>query len=105
MSTLRQSLKRLLGTFAFSIPAGITIIDVIGYVAKVEGASMQPVLNPLDNKSYITDYVFLYNWPVATNSFEKILRGDIVALVSPSDPKQRIIKRVIGLGVSGAFNN
>jgi inner membrane protease subunit 2 len=95
-----QPLKRFLGTLAFSIPAGITLIDVVGYVAKVEGTSMHPVLNPVDNKSLVTDYVFLYNWPVATNSFESIGRGDIVALVSPNDPQQRIIKRVIGLGVS-----
>ncbi len=87
-------------TLAFSIPAGVTIIDVVGYVAKVEGCSMQPVLNPLLEKIVVTDYVFLHNWPVATNSFHEIGLGDIIALVSPSDPRQRIIKRVIGLGVS-----
>lgn len=98
-----HSLKRLLGTLAFSIPAGITVIDIVGYVARVEGTSMHPVLNPLDNKALVTDYVFLFNWPVATNSFESVDRGDIVALVSPSNPQQRIIKRIIGLGVSGFY--
>jgi len=59
---------------------------------------MQPVLNPVqDNRRLITDYVFLYNWPIATNSFQEIRRGDIVAVVSPTNPKQRLIKRVIGL--------
>jgi len=89
------SFKSILKTLAFSIPAGVTIVDVVGYVAKVEGFSMQPVLNP--DPQNTTDYVFLHNWPVATNAYDRISRGDIVALISPRDPEQRIIKRVIGL--------
>jgi inner membrane protease subunit 2 len=74
-------------------------MKVFGYVAKVEGQSMQPQLNP-DNNSRSCDYVFLYNWPIITNSFNEIERGEVIALVSPRDPKQRLIKRVIGLSVS-----
>jgi inner membrane protease subunit 2 len=95
MLNLATNLKIVFKTLAYGIPVGITIIDVGGYVAKVEGYSMQPVLNPRHNSS---DYVFLNNWLVATNSFDKISRGDIVSLISPKDPRQRLIKRVIGLG-------
>jgi len=90
-----QSFRSFLKTLAFSIPAGVTIVDVIGYIAKVEGSSMQPVLNP--DPLGTTDYVFLHNWPVATNAYDRISRGDIVALISPRDPEQRIIKRIVGL--------
>lgn len=94
--------KTLLKTFVVGIPIGITLIDVFGYVAKVEGHSMQPLLNP-DNRNTtrrVSDYVFLHNWPIITNSYDKIQRGEIIALVSPRDPKQRLIKRVIGISVS-----
>ncbi|XP_060520133.1 mitochondrial inner membrane protease subunit 2 [Cylas formicarius] len=73
------------------IPIGITIIDLVGYVARVDGISMQPVLNPDKNS---TDYVFLNR--IAVKSYE-VNRGDIVSLVSPKDPTQKIIKRVVGI--------
>lgn len=75
----------------FGIPIGITVIDSVGYVARVDGISMQPALNPDKN---ITDYVFLNR--LAIKSYE-IKRGDIVSLVSPKDPSQKIIKRVVGV--------
>lgn len=52
---------------------------------------MQPALNPDVNTS---DYVFLSRWAVKNLSVE---RGDIVALISPKDPDQKIIKRVVAL--------
>lgn len=52
---------------------------------------MQPALNPEAGK---TDYVFLSSWKVRDY---QINRGDIVALISPKDPEQKIIKRVVGL--------
>lgn len=73
------------------IPIGITFFDVVGYVARVDGISMQPALNP--DKS-VTDYVFLNRW--AVRSLE-VHRGDIISLVSPKDPEQKIIKRVVGI--------
>lgn len=44
-----------LKTLILSIPVGITAVDVVGYIARVDGESMKPTLNP-DNKS---EYVFL----------------------------------------------
>lgn len=52
---------------------------------------MQPALNP-DNT--VTDYIFLNRWAVRSYEIE---RGDIVSLISPKNPDQKIIKRVIGL--------
>ncbi|XP_074038820.1 mitochondrial inner membrane protease subunit 2 [Leptinotarsa decemlineata] len=78
-------------TIFFGVPIGITIIDVFGYVARVDGISMQPALNPDVNQ---TDYVFLNKWVVKS---EEINRGDIVSLISPKDPSQKIIKRVVGV--------
>ncbi|CAG7833711.1 unnamed protein product, partial [Allacma fusca] len=95
MLNIATHLKIVFKTLLFGVPVGITFIDAVGYVAKVQGHSMQPVLNPRHNSS---DYVFLNNWPVTSNSFDKISRGDIVSLISPKDPQQRLIKRVIGLG-------
>lgn len=52
---------------------------------------MQPALNPDTRES--SDYVFLSRWAVHNYSVE---RGDIVSLISPKDPDQKIIKRVVG---------
>lgn len=53
---------------------------------------MQPALNPKCNGS--EDYVFLSKWSVR-NMY--VQRGDIISLISPKDPKQKLIKRVVGL--------
>lgn len=73
------------------IPIGITFLDRIGYIAKVEGISMQPTLNPDAEQP---DYVFLNRWAVRS---QNIQRGEIVAIVSPKTPNQTLIKRVVGL--------
>ncbi|XP_014296032.1 mitochondrial inner membrane protease subunit 2 [Microplitis demolitor] len=73
------------------IPIGITFVDTVGYIARVDGISMQPALNP---NSHVTDYVFLNRWSVRNYNFN---RGDIISFVSPKHPDQTLIKRVIGL--------
>ncbi|XP_066154050.1 mitochondrial inner membrane protease subunit 2 [Euwallacea fornicatus] len=84
-------ISNFLKSLIFGVPIGITVVDSIGYIARVDGISMQPALNPDRN---ITDYVFLNR--LAVKSYE-VQRGDIVSLVSPKDPSQKIIKRVVGL--------
>lgn len=73
------------------IPIGVTIIDSLGYVARVDGISMQPALNPDQTQA---DYVFLNKWSVKEY---QVQRGDIIALISPKDPSLNIIKRVVGV--------
>ncbi len=52
---------------------------------------MQPALNP---DADICDYVFLSRWGIRNYTVD---RGDIVSLISPKDPEQKIIKRVVAL--------
>lgn len=73
------------------VPVGVTFLDCVGYVARVEGVSMQPALNPDEN---ISDYVFLSRWAIRDLN---VKRGDIISLVSPKDPDTKIIKRVVAL--------
>lgn len=83
-------LKRIGKNFLYSVPVTVVFLDSVGYVAKVEGISMQPSLNPEDQKS--NDYVLLNKW--AMRNYE-IAHGDIVALTCPRDPDQKLIKRII----------
>ncbi|ALC41418.1 CG9240, partial [Drosophila busckii] len=87
----------------------ITFLDCVGYVARVDGkynaiqtigttnlccivgTSMQPALNPVAEER---DFVFLLRWGIHDCNVE---RGDIISLISPKDPAQRIIKRVVGM--------
>lgn len=79
-------------SFIIGVPIGITIIDTVGYIARVDGISMQPALNPQNHIE--EDYVFLNRWSVKGYD---IKRGDIISLISPKDPSQKIIKRVVGI--------
>lgn len=84
-------LKTVCRSVLLGLPIGITFLDTVGYVARVEGISMQPVLNP---EALNTDYVFLSRWAVRDY---KVQRGDVISIVSPKDPNQKIIKRVVAL--------
>lgn len=80
------------GPVALVAFAGVNwIFDNVGYVACVEGGSMQPVLNPLWPKY---DWVFLSCFAVRNYD---VKRGDVVTIISPHDPKELFIKRVMGL--------
>lgn len=83
--------KSLLKSVLVGVPVGVTFLDIVGYVARVEGISMQPVLNP---ESTDTDYVFLSRWAIRNYD---VKRGDIISLTSPKDPSQKFIKRVVAL--------
>lgn len=83
---------RFAKSLAIGIPVGITLFDYVGYVARVEGISMQPSLNP--GGTTTNDYVFLSRFNI--HNYE-IKKGEIVSCVSPKNRKQMIIKRVTGL--------
>ncbi|KAF7707592.1 mitochondrial inner membrane protease subunit 2 [Silurus meridionalis] len=88
----RKYLKAFVSGFFVAVPVTVTVLDRLAYVARVEGASMQPSLNPEGTLS--SDVVLLNRWSV--RNYE-VQRGDIVSVVSPKNPKQKIIKRVIAL--------
>lgn len=86
-----MGLSPLFRNILIGVPIGVTFLDTVGYVARVEGISMQPVLNPDDKQ---TDYVFLNRW--AVRSYD-VQHGDVVIFVSPKFPNQKLIKRIVGL--------
>ncbi|XP_072154174.1 mitochondrial inner membrane protease subunit 2 [Bemisia tabaci] len=88
--TLLMKISRTVKTLLLGIPIGVTLLDSVGYIARVDGISMQPALNP----DLVTDYVFLSSWAVR---FNNISRGEVVTVISPRNPKQKIIKRIVGL--------
>jgi len=74
----------------FGVAIGRTVIDTFGSVARVDGISMQPTFNP----NTTVDFVFLSYFPVRV---DYIKRGDIIVAISPRNPNETIIKRVIGV--------
>lgn len=71
---------------------GVTFYDLVAYVQPVSGVSMQPLINPKEDSD--SDLLLLWRLPV---HLKKIERGDVVTLISPKNPNERFIKRVIGL--------
>ncbi|XP_069112850.1 mitochondrial inner membrane protease subunit 2-like [Argopecten irradians] len=85
-------MKIVVGTVTFVVPATVTFLNTIAYVAEVRGNSMEPCLNPSFSK--YSDYVCLNKWKVRGYSFE---RGEIVSLLSPTDKGVKLIKRIVAL--------
>ncbi|XP_059402640.1 mitochondrial inner membrane protease subunit 2-like isoform X2 [Carassius carassius] len=82
----RKYFKAFVSGFFVAVPVTVTVLD------RVEGASMQPSLNPDGESS--PDVVLLNRWSVRNY---QVQRGDIVSVLSPKDPRQKIIKRVIAI--------
>ncbi|XP_059141630.1 mitochondrial inner membrane protease subunit 2-like [Physella acuta] len=87
MSWIRRIVK---GAFLF-IPPYMAFTDLFYAVRTVDGVSMQPTLNP---DGFNTDFVLLDRWAATSLQFE---RGDVVSLISPKDPSQWLIKRIVAL--------
>ncbi|XP_067090800.1 mitochondrial inner membrane protease subunit 2 isoform X2 [Osmerus mordax] len=88
----RKYLRAFVSGFFVAVPVTVTVLDRLAYVARVEGASMQPSLNPEGVSA--SDVVLLNRWSVRNY---QVRRGDIVSVLSPKNPQQKIIKRVIAL--------
>ncbi|CAI9722216.1 Hypothetical predicted protein [Octopus vulgaris] len=72
----RKMLRVALGTAVTVAPMVIFFHDNIGFIAKVEGASMQPALNPEGQRT--SDYVFLNKWKAKNHHY---IRGEVVSLI------------------------
>ena len=71
------------------------IYDNVGYVAKVEGSSMQPVLNP-DGDSGLTGPDLLVLCRI-NGGWDNLRRGDIITALCPYNSSEVYIKRIVGL--------
>ncbi|XP_068132614.1 mitochondrial inner membrane protease subunit 2 isoform X4 [Hyperolius riggenbachi] len=88
----RRYIRAFVSGFFVAVPVTVTFFDRVACIARVDGISMQPSLNPSGKNE--SDVVLLNRWKM--RNYE-VQRGDIVSLVSPKNPEQKIIKRVIGL--------
>ncbi|XP_061495970.1 mitochondrial inner membrane protease subunit 2 isoform X12 [Rhineura floridana] len=73
----RRYIKAFLKGFFVAVPVTVTFLDRVACIARVEGASMQPSLNPGGRQ--VSDVVLLNHWSI--RNYE-VQRGDIVSLVS-----------------------
>ncbi|KAG0668384.1 Mitochondrial inner membrane protease subunit 2 [Kluyveromyces marxianus] len=77
------------------IPVALTFSEHVCYVAKVEGASMRPTLNPSDPVRNESDWVLL--WKFNLKQAKNWKENDVVLFKSPMDPKKVYCKRVKGM--------
>ncbi|XP_073921140.1 mitochondrial inner membrane protease subunit 2 isoform X4 [Castor canadensis] len=82
---VKRYFKAFCKGFFVAVPVAVTFLDRVACVARVEGASMQPSLNPGGSRS--SDVVLLNHWKV--RNFE-VQRGDIVSLVTMGHKNQYV---------------
>ncbi|XP_052399334.1 mitochondrial inner membrane protease subunit 2-like isoform X1 [Carassius gibelio] len=73
----RKYFKAFVSGFFVAVPVTVTVLDRLADVARVEGASMQPSLNPDGESS--PDVVLLNRWSVRNY---QVQRGDIVSVLT-----------------------
>ncbi|XP_052646031.1 mitochondrial inner membrane protease subunit 2 isoform X2 [Harpia harpyja] len=73
----KRYLKAFFKGFFVAVPVTVTFLDRVACVARVEGASMQPSLNPGGRQA--SDVVLLNHWSIRNYDVQ---RGDIVSLVT-----------------------
>nr|XP_021143953.1 mitochondrial inner membrane protease subunit 2 isoform X4 [Columba livia] len=98
----KKYLKAFFKGFFVAVPVTVTFLDRVACVARVEGASMQPSLNPGGRQA--SDVVLLNHWSIRNYDVQ---RGDIVSLVSlyqvicllaePLDTKRSMLKFHTGI--------
>ncbi|XP_063179248.1 mitochondrial inner membrane protease subunit 2 isoform X3 [Chroicocephalus ridibundus] len=72
----KRYVKAFFKGFFVAVPVTVTFLDRVACVARVEGASMQPSLNPGGRQA--SDVVLLNHWSIRNYDVQ---RGDIVSLV------------------------
>ncbi|XP_033982884.1 mitochondrial inner membrane protease subunit 2 [Trematomus bernacchii] len=87
-----RKIRMLVSGIIVGVSVLTTAIDRLASVTLVTGRSMQPSLNPEGGSN--CDVVLLNKWSV--RNYE-VQRGDVVTVMSPKNPQDEIIKRVIGL--------
>lgn len=75
----------------------ISLTDLVGNVARTQGESMQPTLNPGSNDllgALKGDIVFYEKLSAPAYKYS---RGDVIVFRSPTDPNSWMVKRLIAL--------
>ncbi|XP_068132615.1 mitochondrial inner membrane protease subunit 2 isoform X5 [Hyperolius riggenbachi] len=73
----RRYIRAFVSGFFVAVPVTVTFFDRVACIARVDGISMQPSLNPSGKNE--SDVVLLNRWKM--RNYE-VQRGDIVSLVS-----------------------
>ncbi|XP_057259687.1 mitochondrial inner membrane protease subunit 2 isoform X4 [Pezoporus wallicus] len=81
----KRYIKAFFKGFFVAVPITVTFLDRVACVARVEGASMQPSLNPGGRQA--SDVVLLNQWSIRNYDVQ---RGDIVSLVSMTKMLNRL---------------
>uniref|UniRef100_A0AAY5KEN0 Mitochondrial inner membrane protease subunit 2 n=1 Tax=Esox lucius TaxID=8010 RepID=A0AAY5KEN0_ESOLU len=89
----RRYVRAFVSGFFVAVPVTVTVLDRFAYVARVEGASMQPSLNPEGNVTG-SDVVLLNRWSVRNY---QVRRGDIVSVL--------LVNKLHDLGISPSLCN
>nr|XP_034983307.1 mitochondrial inner membrane protease subunit 2 isoform X3 [Zootoca vivipara] len=87
----RRYMKAFLKGFFVAVPVTVTFLDRVACIARVEGASMQPSLNPGGRQE--SDVVLLNHWSI--RNYE-VQRGDIVSLVTDRQAYKTASKEIAG---------
>ncbi|XP_064278461.1 mitochondrial inner membrane protease subunit 2 isoform X4 [Passer domesticus] len=82
----RRYIKAFFKGFFVAVPVTVTFLDRVACVARVEGASMQPSLNPGGRQA--SDVVLLNHWSIRNYDVQ---RGDIVSLVHTKTSEQALM--------------
>lgn len=85
---LRYAAKVSLLTLTW-VPVALTMSEHVVHVARIQGSSMKPTLNPLG----WSDYVLLWKYNIRGS----LNVGDVVLIRSPLNPEKIVIKRILGV--------
>ncbi|SCU94522.1 LADA_0G09032g1_1 [Lachancea dasiensis] len=75
------------------IPVAMCFNENVCYIAKIEGKSMRPTLNPNDITH--TDWVLLWKWGAKNAS--NLHHNDIILFKAPTNPRKVYCKRIKGM--------
>lgn len=75
------------------VPVVLSFNENVCYVAKIQGSSMRPTLNPHDTTP--TDWVLLWKWGMKNSS--NLNYNDVILIKAPSNPRKVYCKRVKGV--------
>ncbi|XP_075065133.1 mitochondrial inner membrane protease subunit 2 isoform X6 [Mixophyes fleayi] len=96
----RRYIRAFVSGFFVAVPVTVTFLDRVACIARVEGVSMQPSLNPGGKDE--SDVVLLNRWSI--RNYE-VQRGDVVSLVVYFLTKEHMDSNMNWKRAEGGSNN